>query len=140
MRDQAQRHHELSQKLSNSLAETEKKNQQLTSEISKLTVAKKSLEVQLKTSSDQLKREAQILASQAAMRAMNAETRFQEDMNALKSRFVKEKNELITSVLAEFDQLEQFEDEDISDAAFLRVMEQIAKRVREGYTARTYRV
>jgi uncharacterized phage infection (PIP) family protein YhgE len=133
MREQTQGHHELSQKLSGSLAETEKRNQQLTSEISRLNVAKKSLEVQLKTSGDQLKREAQILASQAAMRAMNAETRFQEELNALKSRFVKEKNELITSVLAEFDQLEQFEDDEISDSAFLRVMEQIAKKVREGY-------
>jgi chromosome segregation ATPase len=126
-KDQVQKNRELSDRLSTSLAETEKRNQQLTSEISRLTVAKKSLEVQLRAVEDRMKRETQILTSQAAMKAMNAETRFQEDINALKSRYAKEKSELIVSVLAEFDQLEQFEDEEITDAAFLTVMEQVAR-------------
>jgi hypothetical protein len=131
MKLQLQEQRELSEKLSDALAESERRNRQMVTEMSKLAMAKKALEVQLKAATDQMKRELQILTSQAALKAMNAETSFQEDLNALKSRCMREKSELIATVLAQFDELEQFEDEDITDAAFLHIMEQIAQSHRD---------
>jgi hypothetical protein len=127
---QLQEQCELSEKFSDALAESERRNRQTTSEMSKLQIAKKDLEVQLKAAAEEMKREVQILKSQAALKAMNAETKCQDDLNALKSRCAKEKSALIETVLAEFDQLEQFEDEEITDAAFLYIMEQIAQNHR----------
>jgi hypothetical protein len=130
MKQQAQDNHDLSEKLAESLANSERRNQQMTNEISKLSVAKKALELQVKSLNEQMKREVQIAHSQAALKAMSAETRFQEDLTAVKGQMTKDKMALITTILSEFDELEQFADEEIDDHEFIRVIETVAKTYR----------
>jgi hypothetical protein len=126
MKTQAHQGVDLSEKLSDSLAQSEKRNQQITAELSKMSVAKAALEVELKSMTDQMKREMQILQAQSSLRLMNAETKYQENLVALRGTFLKEKNERFISILAEFDDLHEFDAEDITEDQFMAAMSKIA--------------
>jgi chromosome segregation ATPase len=117
------------QRLSVKLSETLKANTQLSNQLSHLSVTNKSLEMQRRALNDQMEREAKIIASQTSLRAMTAETRFQQELNAVKACLKKEKNDLVTAVLSAFGQLQQFNGADIPDEAFLRVMRSTAQRL-----------
>ena len=117
---------ELTDRLTASLESSEKRNQKIQSEMTKLAIAKKSLEAQIKSLNEQMQREVQIQNSQAQLRAMNAETRYQEELDRIKTSLVNEKNELMTSVLADFDELDHFDEDGISEDSFKATMKQIA--------------
>jgi hypothetical protein len=128
MKAQAQESVELSERLSQSLAKSEKRNQQMTNEMSDLVVEKKALEAELKSLSEHMKREIQILNAQAGLKVMNAETKFQQEITALRAGFMKERHEFFISVLSEFDDLDEFDAEDITNEGFAQAMGRIAEQ------------
>ena len=121
---------ELTDRLTASLEASEKRNQKIQSEMTKLSIAKKSLEAQIKSINEQMQREVQIQNSQAQLRQMNAETRYQEELDRVKTSFANEKSELMTSVLADFDQLDQFDEDGVTEDTFKATMKQIAQTFR----------
>jgi chromosome segregation ATPase len=127
LRAKMQENRGICEKLSNSLTETQRKRKRMATQISNLQAAKVSLEMQIQSLNDQIRREAQIVNSQMAVRKMNLETQFQEELNSMISRSAREKIGLMTSVLAAFDVIEQFDGEDITEDVFLRTIEKIAR-------------
>jgi chromosome segregation ATPase len=130
MRTQSQDGLELSEKLSSSLTKSEKRNQQMINEVSKLTLEKKELEMELRSLTDQMKREIQILNTQNALKIMNAETQFQHDLTTLRGTFMKERNQFIITVLSEFGDLDRFNADDISETDFHEAVSTIAVKYR----------
>jgi hypothetical protein len=89
---------------------------------------------------DQMKRDEQILSSQAAAKTLSVETHYQHELTTIQGRLATEKSEILSAVLAKFDELEQFGDEPVTEDAFLSVIERIAKRYRTIHSIRPSRM
>lgn len=123
---------ELNKRLSESLRKSEERNQKMTNELSKLSIANKTLEGQMKTMQDQMKRETQLLKTQFTFDTMKNETQFQEKLANLKTSMMKEKNELVFLVLSEFDEINDFESSEIiDDASFKNTIQRIGEEYRK---------
>jgi len=120
----------LSSKLSEELTNSEERNKELLIELSKLSMSKKSLELQVQSLTDQLKREIQLLNSQSTFKEMSKETKHQEEINSLRSRFISEKNSILSNILESFDSLNAFENEDIEEETALEQIYNIARNYR----------
>lgn len=125
MQEQNNSHKETTQKLTESLAQSEQRNKKMSNEIAKLSITKKSLEFQLNSLNDQMKREIQLLNSQFAFKTMTAETQHQEQLAAQKNEWVKEKTSLMLNILNDFDQIDDYDD-DIDECLFNQAIRQIS--------------
>ena len=121
---------ELNRRLSESLKKSEERNQKMTNELSKLSIVNKTLEGQMKTMQDQMKREVQLIKTQSTFDSMNNETKFQEELAKLKTSMMKEKNDIIFLVLSEFDEINEFDSEIIDDNTFKCTIQKIGKEYR----------
>lgn len=122
---------ELNRRLSESLKKSEERNQKMTNELSRLSIANKTLEGQMKSIQDQMKREAQLLKTQFTFDTMTNETKFQEKLANLKMSLMKEKNDLVFLVLSEFDEINDFDSEIIDDDTFKSTIQRIGKEYRK---------
>ncbi|EAY08900.1 hypothetical protein TVAG_464480 [Trichomonas vaginalis G3] len=111
MRQQSDENANLSKKLAENLANSEEKNKSMMNDITKLTMMKKSLEVQIQSQMDQHKRELQLVNSQFAFKELEKETQHQEEIATLNAKYSSEKNSFIEKVLGELGILDQIEDD-----------------------------
>ena len=121
---------ELNRRLATSLKKSEERNQKMTNELSKLAIANKTLEAQIKSTQDQMKREAQLLNTKYTFDTMANESSFQEKLNALKTKMLKERNDLVFLVLSELDELDDFDADDIDEDSFKSAIQRIGKEYR----------
>ncbi|EAX84917.1 hypothetical protein TVAG_177680 [Trichomonas vaginalis G3] len=130
LKTQSAENQELQRKLTESLRINEGKAQEMMKEISKLTASKKAAEVQIQSLQDQMKREADLIASQYNFKSVAQETKRQEEIAELKANFEKEKNALIIDVLEEFNALQSLGEEEIDESTFMSTIRKIAGEYR----------
>ena len=131
LRQQSDEKNALAKKLTENLNVSEERNKQMTAEITKLSMAKKSLEVQVQSLTDQLKREVQLISSQNAFKEISIETRHQEEIASLKSKFNAEKNNLLLRILEEFDAIDILTDTDIDEESALDALHKVSDDYRK---------
>lgn len=117
---------QLNKRLSEDLRLSEDRNKAMAADISKLTIAKKGLEVQLQSVKDQLEREIQLIQSQQTFREISSETKHQEEMCSLKAKCNGEKNQMLLRILEEFDVLKTFGEEDIDENSAMEMIVKVA--------------
>ncbi|OHT14948.1 hypothetical protein TRFO_14596 [Tritrichomonas foetus] len=122
---------DLNRRLASSLKKSEERNQKMTNEISKLTIVNKTLESQVKSTQDQMKRETQLLNTQFTFDTMTNETKFQERLTSLKTKMQKEKNDLVFLVLSELDEIDDFDADEIDEETFKHTITRIGKEYRK---------
>lgn len=128
MKDQLEENRVLSDKLQESLIVNENNTKKFQDEINKLNLSKKAIEMQLQSITEQSKREIDVLNSQFNFKSLATKTKFQEEMNELKTKLVSERNNLILTILEEFDELNNIDIEDINDVDFKIKIKEIAQR------------
>ncbi|OHT17680.1 hypothetical protein TRFO_00982 [Tritrichomonas foetus] len=117
----------LVKRLAESVEKSEKRNQKMLSDISHLNIIKKTLEMKLESLSDQIKREEQMSNTKFEFRVMAEETRHQEELAKMKAKYLTERDHVIIHVLNCFNELSQFESEDINVPEFENVVSQVGK-------------
>lgn len=128
MRQQSEENAALSKKLAENLAQSEERNRSMSCEITKLSTAKKTLEVQIEKLGGQHKRELQLINSQAAFKDLEVETKHQEEIAQLQAKLVAEKNNILMKVLEELGILDSIEDDIDEETAMHAIHKAISSR------------
>lgn len=118
---------ELVKRMADSLENSEKRNKKMLNDLYHLNIIKKSNEMKIQSLIDQMKREEQMLTAKFEFKLMALETKHQEDIAKTRVRYLTERDHVIIHVLHCFDELDQFDDKDISVPEFEASVSQVGK-------------
>ncbi|KAK8899669.1 hypothetical protein M9Y10_001991 [Tritrichomonas musculus] len=128
MKEQLEENQILSDKLQESLINNENNTKAFQDEINKLTLSKKAIEMQLQSITEQSKREIDVLNSQFNFTALATKTKYQEEMNSLKTKLISDRNNMILTILEEFDELSNIDIDDLNEVDFKIKIKEIAQK------------
>lgn len=108
----------LSQSLSNSLKESEQRNQNLCSDNSRLQIAVQSLQMKISSDEDKMKKEKQANEAKSMAQILAVETKMHESYSIEKAQILRQKQSLIDFVANELGLLYGIENPDLDDESF----------------------
>jgi chromosome segregation ATPase len=117
-------------KLAEQIARLEKDRLLQKQEIETLTVGNKALKIQLESINDRTARDRETLTAQFRFRALNEDTRHQEEITTMRRQHADQINTLMIALLEEFDELQPWSPEDVSSPEFLNALRAIGERYR----------
>lgn len=130
MKKQFNENQALSNQLNESIMAKENISKAFNEEINKLSIAKKAVEMQCQSLKEQSKREIDILNSQYNFKALAERTKHQEEINSIKTELVTQKNNIVLSILEEFDELNSMNIDDFDNINFQIKIKEIAQKYR----------
>ncbi|OHT16649.1 hypothetical protein TRFO_13079 [Tritrichomonas foetus] len=130
MKEQVEENQILSNKFQESITVNENQTKMMNEEMNKLVLAKKAIELQLQSVKEQAKREIDVLNSQFSFKSLATETKYKEELNSIKTKLTNEKNSIILTFLEEFDELNNFEVDEVNSVNFQMAIKDIARKYR----------
>ena len=129
MRQKSDRSREMSQKLLQSLSESEQYNQQMQSENAQLHIENKSLEVKLTSLQEQMKKERQTVENRIAAQRVACDSKVQEVTRNMKQTIEEERTRLFSAIFRVFSSIYSFDASDLDENALLSLCERVKRDI-----------
>ena len=129
MRQKSDRSREMSQKLLQSLSESEQYNQQMQSENAQLHIENKSLEVKLTSLQEQMKKERQNVENRIAAQRVACDSKVQEVTRNMKQTIEEERTRLFSAIFRVFSSIYSFDASDLDENALLSLCERVKRDI-----------